>query len=56
MFKMTIKTENEAFADTSGFELARLLRKAADQIETGAVSGPLMDSNGNKVGSYTGAR
>ena len=56
-FVLKVETENTAFEDAGeGVELARILRKAADRVETGAISGPLMDINGNRVGEYSGGR
>ena len=56
MFALTIKTTNAAFKDNGDFEVARLLRYAADQIE-GHGAGSFGDSelvlrdiNGNSVG------
>ena len=48
--KIEIKTENAAFHPEPGVEVARILRKAADTIESGG-SPNIMDINGNKVGS-----
>jgi hypothetical protein len=56
---ITINTDNAAFhEDYSGVEVARILRKLADEMETAAYDQdescghPLMDYNGNKVGRY----
>jgi hypothetical protein len=58
-FTMTISMGNAAFADgEAGRELARILRKLADQIEnTSALggeteSGTLFDVNGNLIGPW----
>ncbi len=55
--KATIKIamDNAAFTDNeAGFELARILRDAADALQLngcyGAVKFPLVDVNGNHVG------
>ena len=46
-----IKTNNVAFDDNIGGELARILRKYADRIEHGEPDNiSLMDFNGNVVG------
>lgn len=34
------------------FEIARMLRRAADHLENGDECGPCMDINGNKVGKF----
>jgi hypothetical protein len=47
--KIYIETENAAFHPEPGREVARILRKIADEIEVGGVSTP-MDINGNKIG------
>lgn len=50
-------TTNAAFVDDDpGFEVARILRKLADKLETDGVPGdeyPLHDVNGNRVGECT---
>ena len=53
MFKLTIETDNAAFDDDAGPEIARILRELADRMETGLTipnSVRLRDYNGNKVG------
>lgn len=50
---VTIKTDNDAFADDEGAEVARILRDIAQDIEEGRTSGPCMDINGNKVGHWS---
>lgn len=52
---ITIDTDNAAFEDNPDYEIGRILRKLAGQIEHngGTVAGDswaLLDSNGNKVG------
>lgn len=49
---LTIKSNNDSFADNAGAEVARILRALADAIDVGA-EGPfrLHDINGNTVGS-----
>lgn len=47
-----IETDNDAFAEDASTEAARLLRKAADQIERGYLSKNLIDINGNSVGKF----
>ncbi len=55
---ITINTDNAAFSDgNAGSEVARILRKAAKQIEDNGLplndDPPLIDINGNKVGKIT---
>jgi hypothetical protein len=53
MFEMKFETGNAAFADDDGpGEVARLLRKAADQVENGYTRARLIDVNGNTVGLW----
>lgn len=48
---LNIETGNAAFEEAGeAFELARILRKAADKIESGYTEFKLLDSNGNSVG------
>lgn len=49
-----IETENDAFTNGVGFELARILRQLADRVEyvCEETSVPLHDINGNKVGEF----
>ena len=51
-FELLINLGNAAFEPEPGPETARLLRLAADRIEDGREGGPLLDCNGNRVGSY----
>jgi hypothetical protein len=46
---------NAAFADDCNIEVARLLRKAADELESTTSTGrsTLRDINGNTVGGYS---
>lgn len=58
MIRIEIATENDAFANHLGAEIARILREFSDFIET-AVNDPgfirrsLRDVNGNTVGHVT---
>lgn len=65
MFTMIFKTDNDAFHDSehydrgdqnglhiNGEEIARILRRAADQVQDGVCSAPVKDINGNTVGSF----
>lgn len=51
-FTLTMATENAAFEDMPEYEVARILRKVADQIEDGDTTGRVRDINGNTVGAY----
>lgn len=57
-FRVTIRTGNAAFDDGNGtYEVARILRDIADQIEPAALADArhavsLFDINGNRVGQY----
>ena len=59
MLKLEIKTGGAAFSEddvltTDGrYEVARLLKKIAAQIEQGDDDGVIIDINGNKVGRFT---
>lgn len=59
MLKLEIKTGGAAFGEDDElsyegrYELARLLKKVATQIENDYNDGVLMDINGNKVGKWT---
>ena len=53
--KISIKTDNAAFGDTDSSraeEVARLLREIAADMDNGSTSGPVIDLNGNKVGTW----
>lgn len=55
MVKIKFKTDNAAFeGEGQNIEIARILRKLADKIETSnqLTYCPLMDINGNKVGEF----
>lgn len=52
-WEILIETSNAAFEDTPATELARILRRLADDFEQlgePAASGKLRDVNGNTVG------
>jgi hypothetical protein len=58
MFKIEINTDNAAFNNMPGIEIARILREAADKAEIRLCAGrtdsfPLRDFNGNVVGMCT---
>jgi hypothetical protein len=54
-YLIEINTDNAAFADEPGYEIARILREHADRLESrgpgdlGTVT--LLDINGNRVGT-----
>lgn len=50
-FRINLDTDNAAFTE-DGSEVARLLRKVADDIDNGGRDGSLRDINGNRVGSW----
>lgn len=67
MFKLKIETDNAAFRDpycdsedecdpahvlASREEVARILRKVADKVESDCVQGAVYDANGNRVGNF----
>lgn len=56
-FKVSIEMDNAAFEESSGVEVARILRSVADAIdEQDVLPGfemNLRDINGNKVGKAT---
>jgi hypothetical protein len=53
-FKLTIECDNAAFDDEPCFEVARILREAAERIlNMGTIDhGVIRDINGNRVGSW----
>lgn len=52
-FTLTFSTENAAF-DGHGYasEVMRILGVVRGQIATGRFSGPVVDANGNTIGSF----
>lgn len=61
MFKLEIKTGGAAFCNCNGeyndlfeaLELIRLLKKVSGDLVEGKMHGSVIDSNGNKVGSWS---
>jgi hypothetical protein len=57
MLKLEISTDNAAFAEESGTEVARILRRLAADFDGRDLlpgeAGTLRDVNGNRVGAYT---
>lgn len=56
-FVLKIDCDNAAFGDTPdseafGAEIARILREAANRMESGYALGPCRDVNGNTVGQF----
>ena len=50
-YQIEIKTDNAAFNDYPGLEVARILKDLAGKAEAGyPLDVPLYDLNGNKVG------
>ncbi|AET42330.1 hypothetical protein DSS3P1_07 [Ruegeria phage DSS3-P1] len=52
-FSLDLKSGNAAFADDPRGETVRLLRAAADRIESGSDCGALHDYNGNAAGHFS---
>lgn len=52
VFKIEISTDNAAFQDDPGAEVARILREVAERVEAGELSRTVRDYNGNGVGSF----
>lgn len=52
VFALHIHTDNAAFEDDAGTEIARILREAATAIERGTRQQRLHDLNGNTVGRF----
>ncbi len=51
-FKLAIETGNAVFEDVEDWEVARLLRVVALNLEAGLRSGNIPDANGNNVGYF----
>lgn len=52
LLNIRIVLTNDAFVENMSGEIKTILNKIPEKIEDGIVSGTLMDSNGNKVGSF----
>ena len=55
-FKLNIRTDNAAFEDCPGFEVARILREIANKVdgrELPYYMQTIRDCNGNDVGRYS---
>ncbi len=52
-FTLTIDSRNAIFASSGGrAEVARILRNAAETVETGGAGATIMSKDGNKCGEY----
>lgn len=49
-FTLEINCNNAAFEDGATFEIARILRELADDLDAGHSTTVLRDANGNRVG------
>ncbi len=52
MATITFKTGDASIAADPEYEIARILRQVASEIEKGSKSGTIRDTNGNKIGTY----
>lgn len=52
-FTLTIDLDNDAFQPDPAEELAYHLRRITNQIAAGYQSAPIIDTNGNTVGSWS---
>jgi hypothetical protein len=52
-FTIEFSTDNAAFADDMDGEVRRILTKITDQWSNGRSSGTILDTNGNRVGSWS---
>jgi len=59
MFTLSIETDNDAFVPMrkewmfENYEIARILKEVAIQLESGKEFGTISDINGNKVGNWS---
>ena len=51
-FKLELTCDNASFDPPPSWEIKRLLSKAACLVDCGQTEGPLLDLNGNRVGSF----
>jgi hypothetical protein len=51
-FELKIETDNAAFSEDPGAEIARILRDVARVVAQGGLEGFVADSNGNMVGNF----
>jgi len=52
MLRLRINTDGAAFDGDGALEVADLLRDMADRVESGALDGTVVDSNGNTCGQW----
>ena len=52
-FTLSITTDNAAFVDDAGDEVARILQEVAEKLRHGYTEGSTRDYNGNTVGSWS---
>ena len=52
-FTLKLNTDNAAFSYDAAMEVARILREAANKLESGFTDTKLRDYNGNVVGQFT---
>lgn len=52
MFNVSFRTKGSSFGETGDLETARLLRKIADEVESGNRQENIYDMNGNKIGIW----
>ena len=52
MIKIKFKTDDAAFADDPRWEFEYIMRQAQAALDEGVLERALMDSNGNKIGTY----
>ena len=53
MVKIMFKTDNAAFESAPEYEISKILREIAGNVEGGAGNMVIYDANGNKIGSAT---
>jgi len=53
VFNLQFETSNDVFVQNWNSEAARILRKAADEIDVGCVSNTIRDINGNSIGQFS---
>ncbi len=53
MVKIEFATGDAAFSEDPATEIARILERLAKKVREGDFDGPIMDLNGNRVGSMT---
>lgn len=54
MFSLEFNQVNDAFGENGpdcDIETARILRAMADKVEDGCTDSPIMDANGNRIGT-----